>query len=143
MVPSETHGDLATAIQDADSPAWSVRASAGRRLAASAETPGTSGILRRLLLDAQDTGVTHETAEALLERQDVHGLRTVLGALARAQETSTADQLSAAVDCDPRWMTDDGADQLVHQLRELASDEDAGVREESQRLLDSLRRSHK
>jgi hypothetical protein len=101
MTRTAPEQELTVAIADADSPSWSARAAAGRRLAASADLTGVSYVLHRLLLDAQDTGVTQETAEALLARGDTLGLRTVLVALSCAAETWTADQLSAAVDCNP------------------------------------------
>ncbi|MFE7239631.1 hypothetical protein [Streptomyces sp. NPDC057582] len=127
---------------DADSPLWSVRAAAGRRLAAAAaEGAGVDGVLHRLLLDARDTGVTQVTAEALLERGDGYGLRAVLRALARVQDMGTADQLGAAIDCDPHGWTEAGTDRRIHQLRELTSDEDAGVRAEAAAVLASLRPS--
>ncbi|GAA1363807.1 hypothetical protein [Streptomyces beijiangensis] len=129
----------ATGLGDAGSPSWSVRAAAGRRLATSAERPEATGTLLRLLLDAYDSGVTQNTARALLDRGDTTGLRLVLGALARATETSTADQLSAELDCDPRWTTDAGSEQLIGQLEELACDDDTGVRSEAQTVLRSLR----
>lgn len=127
--------ELTAAMEDADSPLWSVRADAGRRLATSAELVGVADVLHRLLLDAQDTGVTQRTAEALLARGDTRGLRTVLAALFYAAEMGTLDQLSAAVDCDPNWMTEEGESRLVRQLQELTADDDAGVRSEAERLL--------
>ncbi|MFD8791469.1 hypothetical protein [Streptomyces vinaceus] len=127
--------ELTAAMKDADSPSWSVRAAAGRRLAAAAEVGDVSEVLHRLLLDAQDTGVTQETAEALLARADTEGLRIVLAALSCAAHTWTSDQLSAAVDCDPEWMTDSGERRLIQQLQELTTDDDAGVRSEAERLL--------
>ncbi|MFI6059113.1 hypothetical protein [Streptomyces sp. NPDC051286] len=125
---------------DADSPLWPVRAAAGRLTAATADA-GVDGVLHRLHLDARDTGVTQATAEALLERGDVYGLRAVLRALARAQDMGTADQLGAAIDCDPHGWTEAGDDRRIHELRELTSDEDAGVRAESAAVLGSLRPS--
>ncbi|WP_143022395.1 hypothetical protein [Nonomuraea maritima] len=92
-------------------------------------------VLHRLLLDPDDTTVTQETAEALLQRGDAQGLRVVLAALARAQNLESADHLVAVIACDPRWMTESGAGQFVEQLRELTSDEDVGVRNEAQNLL--------
>lgn len=97
-------------------------------------------VLHRLLLDAQDSGVTQETAEALLARGDTQGLRTVLAALSCATETWTLDQLSAAVDCAPAWMTEEGERRLVRQLRELAADGDAGVRGEAAKSLEPILR---
>ncbi|MFG3142208.1 hypothetical protein ACGFZA_39075 [Streptomyces sp. NPDC048211] len=130
-----------TAIRDADSVSWSVRASAGRRLAASAELTGLTRVLHRLLLDNQDTGVIRETAEALLARGDVSGLRTVLAALARAASADALDQLSAAVDCNPLWTTVEGTARLVEQLQGLVADVDEGVRNEALKILEPILKS--
>ncbi|MFI9066274.1 hypothetical protein ACIGQE_31155 [Streptomyces sp. NPDC053429] len=59
-----------TAIKNADSPVWSIRAAAGRRLAMSGKLEEPADVIQRLLLDDQDTAVTGETAEALLARKD-------------------------------------------------------------------------
>ncbi|MEU0566383.1 HEAT repeat domain-containing protein [Nonomuraea sp. NPDC005983] len=126
---------ITSAIHEADSPLWTVRATAGRRLAKEAQAPEVREVLHRLLLDPDDTGVIHETAEALMQRGDAHGLRVVLTALARTQDLETADHLWAEISGDPRWSAENGADQLVEQLRELTSDEDAGVRNEAQSIL--------
>ncbi|MFJ4797139.1 hypothetical protein [Kitasatospora purpeofusca] len=131
--------ELGAAIRDADSPAWSVRAAAGRRLAMSDRIDEATDAIHRLLLDVRNTGVTQETAAALLERKDATGLRCVLLARSWASETWTADEIQAALDCDPDWMTTQGADRLIEQYRELATDQDDGVRDEAQRLLARLR----
>ncbi|MFI2612950.1 hypothetical protein [Kitasatospora sp. NPDC018619] len=131
--------ELTTAIRDADSPDWAVRAVSGRRLAASDKIDEVASILHRLLLDAQDTAVVQETAETLLARKDTAGLRCVLLARSRASETWTADEIQAALDGQPDWMTTEGADRLIAQLRGLAADEDAGVCDEAQRILARLR----
>ncbi|WP_051742827.1 hypothetical protein [Kitasatospora sp. MBT66] len=131
--------ELGRAIQNADSPAWSVRAAAGRQLAGSDRIDEATDVIHRLLLDVQDTGVTHETAVALLEREDTLGLRCVLLARSYASETWTAEEIQAALDCDPDWMTTEGADRLIKQYRELSTDQDEGVRYEAQRLLARLR----
>ncbi|MER7579561.1 hypothetical protein [Kitasatospora sp. NPDC097691] len=124
----------------ADSPSWSVRAAAGRRLAAAPRIEDVADVLHRLLLDDQDTAVTSETAVALLARGDLPGLRAVLAARADAADQGTADQLSAELDCDPRWMTGNGAGELIRQLRALTSDTDPRVRDEAQRRLSLLRK---
>ncbi|MEU4666831.1 hypothetical protein AB0F91_02405 [Amycolatopsis sp. NPDC023774] len=131
--------ELATAARDADSPDWSVRASAGRRLAASDKIDGIADVLHGLLLDLRDSGVIQETAVALLARKDTAGLRCVLLASSRAVEFWTRDELVAALDCNPEWMTTAGADRLIQQLHELAVDDDDGVRDEAQRILSGLR----
>ncbi|MEV5282843.1 hypothetical protein [Streptomyces sp. NPDC051994] len=131
--------ELSTAIGNADSPAWSVRGAAGRQLASSTEIGKVADVLHRLLLDAKDTWVIQETAEALLERKDTIGLRHVLLAYGQACSFDAVDQLGAALDCDPEWMTTEGADRLIRQLRTLATDEDTGVRDEAQQILANLR----
>jgi hypothetical protein len=131
--------DLTAAIRNADSPAWSVRAAVGRQLARSDKIDEVVDVIHRLLLDARDTAVTQETAEALLTRRDTVGLRCVLLARSCATESWTADEIQAALDCDPDWMTTEGADRLVKQLHALATDEDAGVRDEARRLVVRLR----
>ena len=127
------------AIKNADSPEWSLRAAAGRELATSARIEEAADVLLRLLLDPHDTAVTQETAETLLARGDTLGLRYVLLAMSRATEDSTLDELGAAFDCTPDWMTDDGADRLIEHLGELAMDDDAGVRGEAHSILKALR----
>ncbi|MFE2326712.1 hypothetical protein ACFXD5_22765 [Streptomyces sp. NPDC059385] len=98
-----------------------------------------AGVLHRLLLDAQDTGVTADTAAALLARRDLAGLRAVLAARAVASDEGTADQLAAELDCDPRWATGEGGAELLTQLRTLTSDTDPGVRDEASLRLSRLR----
>ena len=135
MALGEIDDALSAALRDADSPLWSVRADAGRRLAAWAERGEVVPVLQRLLLDADNTAVTQETARTLLERQDLPGLRAVVTALSRAQETWTIDQLAGELDFDPRWVTPTGTKQLIGQLEALATDEDPGIREEARRYL--------
>ncbi|MFF3291724.1 hypothetical protein [Streptomyces sp. NPDC003023] len=130
--------ELGAAIQQVGSPEWSVRAAAGRQLAASDRIGDVAGLLHRLLLDAQDTAVIQETAVALLERKDTIGLRLVLLAYSRAAANDAVDEIGAALDCDPEWMTTEGADQLIKHYRELAADQDSGVRDEAQQRLARL-----
>lgn len=130
---------LRRSIADADSPAWRVRVAAGRRLTAAPRIEGVAGVLHRLLLDAQDTGVTSETAVGLLARRDLAGLRAVLAARAEASDGGTADQLEAELDCDPRWATGEGRVELTMQLRALTSDADPEVRNEALLRLSRLR----
>ncbi|MFE7532351.1 hypothetical protein ACFU7Y_42655 [Kitasatospora sp. NPDC057542] len=131
--------ELSTAIRNADSPAWSVRAEAGRQLAGSDRIEDVADLLHRLLLDAQDTAVIQETAVALLERKDTIGLRCVLLAYSQACTNDGVDEIGAALDCNPEWMTTEGADRLIKQYCELATDQDTGVRDEAQQLLARLR----
>lgn len=124
------------ALRDAESESWSCRAAAGRQLATIAGREEVAPVLERLLLDPHDTGVTQETAEALLQRRDLVGLRTVLAALSRAEAWWTADQLDGEVFNHQSWMIADGQlDQFVQQLEALTADDDAGVRGEALRFL--------
>ncbi|MFI1439132.1 hypothetical protein [Streptomyces fructofermentans] len=88
--------ELNTAIQNAESLAWSVRGAAGRQLAGSDKIEDVADVIHRLLLDAQDTWVIQETAEALLERKDTIGLRHVLLAYSQAGTYDTVDHLGDA-----------------------------------------------
>ncbi|WP_239095600.1 hypothetical protein [Micromonospora lutea] len=47
--------------------------------------------------------MTWETAKAMLERQDAMGLRLVLLAGSYAADEATADEIQAALDCNPDW----------------------------------------
>ncbi|MFG2266688.1 hypothetical protein [Streptomyces sp. NPDC048720] len=129
---------LGAALRDAESEAWPRRAAAGRQLAAIAGQGEVALVLERLLLDPHDTAVTQETAEALLQRGDLVGLRNVLATLSRAEAWWTADQLDSEVFNHQGWMISDGRrDEFVQQLETLTADEDAGVRLEALRLLGS------
>lgn len=139
MSHNDNGGAPAAALLHAGSPSWSIRAAAGRRLAAWADDEEVGAVLQRLLLDAHNTAVTRETAQALLERRDLHGLRAVLAALSLAETPITEDWLAGEIDTDPRWATDDGTAELLEQLASLATDKDAGVRDEARRLLSSGR----
>ncbi|MEU6273689.1 hypothetical protein ABZ871_14975 [Streptomyces populi] len=126
---------LAAALRDSESESWSRRAAAGRQLAAWVEREEVGPVIERLLLDPHDTAVTQETAQALLERRYLVGLRAVLAALSRAEEWSTADQLDGEVLDYQSWMiADDRRDEFVDQLVGLAADQDEGVRDEALRL---------
>ncbi|MGW1065630.1 hypothetical protein ACWD4F_14085 [Streptomyces aureus] len=138
MSAGQRTGGVAAVFRDAESESWSCRAAAGRRLAAMAGQKEFEPVLERLVLDLYNTAVTQETVEALLERGDLVGLRLVLAALSRAEEWCTADQLDGDVFNYQSWMIADGrGDQFAQQLEALATDEDAGVREEAMRLLGS------
>ncbi|MFJ9831683.1 hypothetical protein ACIRU2_09795 [Streptomyces sp. NPDC101169] len=129
---------LGAVLRDAESKAWPRRAAAGRQLAAMAGREEVALVLERLLLDPHDTAVTQETAEALLQRGDLVGLRIVLATLSRAEAWWTADQLDSEVFNRQGWMISDGRrDEFVQQLKTLTADEDAGVRLEALRLLGS------
>ncbi|MGW0117872.1 hypothetical protein [Streptomyces sp. NPDC003327] len=92
--------------------------------------------MRRLLLDDCDTFVTQETAEALLERGDVLGLRMVLSAFVGADEDTT-DQLDAAI-FDVCGQLEEEGRRLAALCSALESDADASVSGEARRILDLL-----
>ncbi|THA44801.1 hypothetical protein [Streptomyces sp. A1136] len=134
-----TEQGLRDAIAAAESPDWSVRAAAGRHLAAAPQIESVAGVLHRLLLDAQDTGVTSDTAVALLARRDLAGLRAVLAARAVVSDQGTADQLAAELDGDPRWATGGDGAEMIAQLQTLAADREPDVRNEARLRLTRLR----
>lgn len=77
---------LRAALAEASSPSWSRRARAGRDLASFAEVPEAAEALARLLLDAGDTAVTRQTAEALARVGTVAAVRLVAQAVAEADD---------------------------------------------------------
>ncbi|MFB7744014.1 hypothetical protein [Streptomyces sp. NPDC056132] len=129
----EPGSELSPAVAAARSPSWSVRAAAGRRLAGAAEDAEIARVLQRLLLDGQDTAVTQETAEALLERWDVRGLRMVLAAFSSADD-ETGDHLDVAINniC---CQSEEGFTRLEALASALVSDTDASVAGEAGRLV--------
>jgi hypothetical protein len=74
-----------------------------------------------------------------LARGDLAGLRAVLAARAVASDQGTADQLAAELDGDPRWATGQDGAEMIAQLRTLAADTDADVRDEARLRLTRLR----
>ncbi|MFB7356066.1 hypothetical protein [Streptomyces gardneri] len=94
-------------------------------------------VLHRQLLDGRDTFVAQETAEALLGRRDVLGLRKVLAALASADD-DTGDHLDAAILNVCGQSKEDG-ERLAALCSALTSDPDNAVSGEAHRLLEPLR----
>ncbi|WP_406055939.1 hypothetical protein OG462_08265 [Streptomyces sp. NBC_01077] len=90
-------------------------------------------VLHRLLLDERDTGVTRETAEALLERWDVLGVRMVLAALVRADDNA-ADHLGFAIN-DVCRQSDEDVERLRELVSALTDDADAAVAREARGIL--------
>lgn len=133
MALSEIDDELSSAFQDARSASWSVRAAAGRRLAGAAEGAEVAEVLHRLLLDGRNTAVTQETAEALLERGDVCGLRMVLAALTSADD-NTGDQLHAAI-TNICCQSEEGLTRLEVLSSALVSDADASIGKEANGIL--------
>ncbi|MER5777388.1 hypothetical protein ABT144_24480 [Streptomyces sp. NPDC002039] len=90
-------------------------------------------VLHRLLLDGQNTAVTRETAEALLERGDICGLRMVLAALSSADD-GTSDYLDGAIN-DVCCQSEEGLAQLEELSSVLVSDADDSISNEASRIL--------
>ncbi|MFE2410090.1 hypothetical protein ACFXDE_17315 [Kitasatospora sp. NPDC059408] len=111
---------LNAALRASNSPSWSDRANAGRQLAAHADVPEVAAVLRRLLQDGQDTAVTQGTAEALLRRRDLLGLRLVLAAFAGA-DVDTTDHLGDAI-LNVCLRSDEDQEYFEGLATELASD---------------------
>ncbi|WP_326757343.1 hypothetical protein OHB35_53175 [Streptomyces phaeochromogenes] len=89
------------------------------------------------MLDGRDTFVTQETAEALLERWDVVGLRMVLAALASADD-GTGDHLDAAI-LNVCGQSEEDGERLAALCSALTSDADIDVSGEARRILEPLR----
>ncbi|MFF1355103.1 hypothetical protein [Streptomyces sp. NPDC058297] len=106
-------------------------------MAAVAEVPEVAEVLHRLLLDGRDTFVTQETAEALLGRWDVLGLRMVLAALASADD-DTGDHLDAAI-LNVCGQSQEDGERLAGLCSALTSDADTAVSGEARRILEPLR----
>ncbi len=124
-VPVSELDDVSELLSGARAETWAVRAEAGRQLARHAGNPTVDVVLDGLLLDPADTGVSVATAEALLERRDVIGLRVYLSALSRADDDTgyhLRDSLSLLM------QTRGDVDDLQQRLRDLRSDEDPSVR---------------
>ncbi|MFC5153238.1 HEAT repeat domain-containing protein [Streptomyces amakusaensis] len=75
-----------TALAEASSPSWPVRARAGRDLASFADAPEAAEALARLLLDSEDTAVTRRTAEALARVGTPAATRLIALALSEADD---------------------------------------------------------
>ncbi|WP_107058108.1 HEAT repeat domain-containing protein [Streptomyces globisporus] len=87
---------LGAALAEASSPSWARRARAGRDLASFAEVPEAAEALLGLLLDAEDTAVTRQTAEALARMGTVAAMRLIALAVAGADDNQ-ADWLQTGV----------------------------------------------
>ena len=78
----EIPSGLEAALAEASSPFWTQRVRAGRRLASFAAVPEAADALLGLLLDAEDTAVTRQTAEALARGGAVAAVRLIALAVA-------------------------------------------------------------
>lgn len=112
------------------------RADAGRGLAGFAESAQARRALSDLVLDADDTFVTLETARALLRRQDRIGLAAVASALATADH-GRADWIDVAV-LDVFGMFARDRDAAVRECEVLTRDPDDRVRRGASRLIGML-----
>ncbi|MGK5544056.1 hypothetical protein ACSNOH_04880 [Streptomyces sp. URMC 127] len=90
-------------------------------------------VLHQLLLDGHDTAVTQDTAEALLKRGDVCGLRMVLAALTSADD-DTGDHLNMAI-FNVCCQSNEGLTQIEALASALLLDTDASISEEASRVL--------
>jgi len=102
------------------------RADAGRGLASFAEMSEAKAPLLGLVLDADDTFVTHAIAEALLRRQDSAGLAVIASALAAA-DPNHAEWIHTAV-LDVFGVFSRDRDAAVRECEALAQDSDEQTR---------------
>ncbi|MFD7236894.1 hypothetical protein ACFWAT_16520 [Streptomyces syringium] len=83
-------------MAEASSPSWTRRVRAGRDLAPFIDVPEAADTLLGLLLDAEDTAVTRQTAEALARVGTVAAIRLIALAIAEADDNQ-ADWLLTGV----------------------------------------------
>ncbi|GHF38407.1 hypothetical protein [Streptomyces griseosporeus] len=84
------------ALAEATSSSWTHRVRAGQDLARFAEVPEAAEALLGLLLDAEDTAVTRQTAEALTRVGTVAAVRLIALAISEADDNQ-ADWLQTGV----------------------------------------------
>ncbi|MFE1928744.1 hypothetical protein ACFW91_40135 [Streptomyces asoensis] len=89
-------GGLEAALAEVSSPSWTQRVRAGRDLASFADVSEAAEALVELLLDAEDTAVTRQTAEALTRVGTVTAMRLIALAVAEADDNQ-ADWLQTGV----------------------------------------------
>ncbi|WP_370423809.1 hypothetical protein AB8O64_07025 [Streptomyces sp. QH1-20] len=87
---------LEAALAEASSPSWTRRVRAGRDLASFIDVPEAADTLLGLLLDAENTAVTRQTAEALARAGTVAAIRLIALAVAEADDNH-ADWLQTGV----------------------------------------------
>ncbi|MGI5171803.1 hypothetical protein ACQEU3_46410 [Spirillospora sp. CA-253888] len=117
---------LEAALAEALSPSWRQRVQAGRDLAAFADVPEAAEALVELLLDAEDTAVTRQTAEALVRVGTVAALKLIALAVVRADDNH-ADWLQTGVH--DALVGPDGAPDVAAACGKLARDPDEAVRD--------------
>ncbi|WP_371619796.1 hypothetical protein [Streptomyces sp. NBC_00454] len=118
-------GGPESALDEASSPSWIRRARAGRDLAAFADAPEAAGALVGLLLDAQDTAVTRQTAEALARTGTAAAVRLIALAVVEADENQ-ADWLQTGVH--DAHEGPDGLPDVAAACGKLARDQEGAVR---------------
>lgn len=112
-------------ITATSSPDWAVRSRAGQDLTGWAERRDVAELLLRLLLDEYDTAVTDSTGQALLNRNDIHGVRLIAKAITTADD-EYLDHLHATV---ANHLTPTGpVTQFLGLCAELAQDPDLTIR---------------
>ncbi|MEV0091416.1 hypothetical protein [Streptomyces sp. NPDC050738] len=122
---------LQAALRKSVSSSWAQRARAGRDLAAFAEVPLAEEALARLLLDASDTAVTRQTAEALARVGTVAAIRLIALAVAQADDNQ-GDWLQTGVQ--DAVLAPDSAPDVAAVCAQLAQDPDANVRRGAARI---------
>ncbi|MFJ9737496.1 hypothetical protein [Streptomyces sp. NPDC101166] len=88
--------ELNAALARATSPSWPQRARAGRDLAAFVDVPEVAEAVLGLLLDAEDTAVTRQTAETLARVGTAAAMRLIASAVAEADDNQ-ADWIRTGV----------------------------------------------
>ncbi|WP_107528753.1 HEAT repeat domain-containing protein [Streptomyces sp. Ru72] len=116
---------LERALAEASSPSWTQRVRAGRDLASFADVPEAAEALVGLLLDAEDTAVTRQTAKALARVGTVAAIRLIALAVAEADD-NRADWLQAGVH--DALVGPDGAPDIAAACGKLARDPEEAVR---------------
>ncbi|MEU8972818.1 hypothetical protein AB0D11_26700 [Streptomyces monashensis] len=112
-------------MAEASSPLWTRRVRAGRDLAFFADVPEAAETLVGLLLDAEDTAVTRQTAEALARVGTVAAVRLIALAVAEADDTQ-ADWLHTGVH--DALLASGGAPEVAAACGQLARDPEEAVR---------------
>ncbi|MFB6550756.1 hypothetical protein [Streptomyces sp. NPDC056405] len=116
---------LESALTMASSPSWSQRVRAGRDLASFADFPEAADALVGLLLDAEDTAVTRQTAEVLARVGTVAAVRLIALAVAEADDHQ-ADWLQIGLH--DALVGPDGVLDAAAICGQLARDQDEAVR---------------
>ncbi|MFE9174525.1 hypothetical protein ACFYNZ_34690 [Streptomyces kebangsaanensis] len=116
---------LEAALAEVSSPSWAQRVRAGRDLASFADVPEAAEALVGLLLDAEDTAVTRQTAEALARVGTVAAVRLIALAVAEADD-SQADWLRTGVH--DALVGPEGVPDVAAVCGQLARDPEEAVR---------------